>query len=240
MFNQINVDQALAYASPNSIERVLVVGSGEGADIVALRNRLGPDPLIVGVDINTHPATFPDLPNTLIVEADITSSSIFGSCFDLVYSFATFEHIHDLQSGWQAMINVLRPGGLLWSVASPLWFSPFGHHKPMFNAYPWIHIMYPTTQSLMEFCADNDIVADDDISMIHHVNYIFNPSCFNRHPTDAYRDAAAGLENAFLEKNDFDYIEGKDFGATIARLEADGHKRENLFAQTHRLIARRI
>jgi SAM-dependent methyltransferase len=164
---------------------------------------------------------------------------MFGSFFDLAYSFATFEHVNDLQKGWQAMINVLRPGGLLWSVASPLWFSPFGHHKSIFMKYPWAHIMHPTAQSLMEFCSDNNIIADDGVSMIHHINYIFNPSCFNRHSATAYHEAAAGLENVFLEKNDFDYVDGSAFEATIARLEAYGHSRLNLLAQTHRLIARR-
>lgn len=83
MFHQINVDQALAYAKGESIQRVLVVGSGEGADILALRHRLGPDPLIVGVDIDIHSDSFADLPNTLLLQTDITKNPILGNCFDL-------------------------------------------------------------------------------------------------------------------------------------------------------------
>jgi len=80
----------------------------------------------------------------------------------------------------------------------------------------------------MEFCSVNNIIADDGISMIHHINYIFNPSCFNRHTVTAYYEAAAGLENVLLEKNDFDYVDGSAFDATISRLEANSCSRLNL------------
>lgn len=239
MFNQINVDQALAYVSGSNIKRVLVVGSGEGADMIALRNRLGPEPLIVGIDIDIHAERFPCIANTFVIQADITKDLIMGNCFDIAYSFATFEHIQDLQLGWQAMLDVLQPGGLLWSVSSPLWCSPYGHHKPMFREHPWIHLQHPDPESLLEFCLANAIEADDGIAMIHHLNYLFNPACFNRHPTSAYRQAVAGLRNANVEVNDFDYIEATGFEAQISELIAIGHQPSDLLAQTHRLIARR-
>lgn len=240
MFHQINVDQALAYAAGASIQRVLVVGSGEGADILALRHRLGPDPLIVGVDIDIHPESFPDIPNTLLLQTDITREPILGNCFDLAYSFATFEHIHALQQGWQAMLNVLRPGGLLWCVASPLWCSPYGHHKPMLHGHPWAHLLHPDPEALHIFCLANNIQADDGIDMIHHVNYIFNPACFNRHPASAYHEAACALDKAQLEINAFDLLPSDDLEERIALLLARGHTRQDLLAQTHRLVARRL
>ena len=240
MFHQINVDQALAYAEGESIQRVLVVGSGEGADILALRHRLGPDPLIVGVDIDIHSDSIAEIPNTLLLQTDITKNPILGNCFDLAYSFATFEHIHDLQRGWQAMLNVLRPGGLLWSVASPLWCSPYGHHKPMLHGHPWIHLLHPEPEALHVFCLANNIQAGDGIDMIHHVNYIFNPDCFNRHPASAYHNAAIALQKARLEINEFDLLPSNDLEEQIALLVARGHSRQDLLAQTHRLVARRL
>lgn len=122
MFNQINVDQALAHLDPARIDRVLVVGSGEGANVIGLRKRLGPEPLIIGVDIDIHADTLPDTPNTLTIKTDITAEIMIGNCFDLAYSFATSEHIHDPQKGWQNMLNMLKPGGMLWCVSSPLWY----------------------------------------------------------------------------------------------------------------------
>lgn len=240
MFHQINVDQALAYAAGKSIQRVLVVGSGEGADILALRHRLGPEPLIVGVDIDIHADSFPEIPNTLLLQTDITKDPILGNCFDLAYSFATFEHIHALQRGWQAMLDVLRPGGLLWSVASPLWCSPYGHHKPMLNDHPWAHLLHPDPVALHLFCLTNNIQADDGIDMIHHVNYIFHPDCFNRHPASAYHNAALSLQNAQLEINEFDILPSEDLEDRIATLVTRGHSRQDLLAQTHRLVARRL
>lgn len=240
MFHQINVDQALAYAAGESIQRVLVVGSGEGADLLALRHRLGPDPLIVGVDIDIHSDSFPAIPNTLLLQTDITKDPILGNCFDLAYSFATFEHIHDLQAGWQAMLNVLRPGGLLWSVASPLWCSPYGHHKPMLQDHPWVHLLHPEPEALHLYCLANNIQADDGIDMIHHVNYIFNPACFNRHPAANYQHAALALSGAALEINTFDLLPGDGLEDRIAPLVERGHSRQDLLAQTHRLVARRL
>ena len=240
MFHQVNVDQALAYAQADTIKRVLVVGSGEGADILALRQRLGPEPLIVGVDIDIHSDTVPDIANTLLIQTDITKEPMIGPCFDLAYSFATFEHIHDLQRGWQAMLQVLRPGGLLWSLASPLWCSPYGHHKPMLQGYPWAHVLHPDPESLHLFCLTNNIVADDGIDMIHHVNYIFNPDCFNRLPASAYHNAALALEQAQLEINSFDLVASEGLEEQLSTLMARGHSRHDLLAQTHRLVARRL
>jgi SAM-dependent methyltransferase len=238
MFNQINVDNALAYTNETP-SAVLVVGSGQGSDIICLRERLGPEPLIVGVDIDIHPEDFPAIANTLILQIDITKQSVLGNCFDLAYSFATFEHIHDIQQGWQAMLNMLRPGGLLWSVASPLWMSPFGHHKPFFNKYPWAHVLNPDPQSLHRFAQTNNILPDDNIDILHHVDYIFNPSCFNRLPPAAYSQAAEMLQSAAIEANQFDYIDESGLEAQIASLEAVGYNRLDLLALTHRLIARR-
>jgi hypothetical protein len=76
--------------------------------------------------------------------------------------------------------------------------------------------------------------------MIHHVNYIFNPSCFNRHPASAYHNAAIALQKAKVEINEFDLLPSNDLEEQIALLVARGHSRQDLLAQTHRLVARRL
>jgi SAM-dependent methyltransferase len=175
-----------------------------------------------------------------VIQADITKGTMLGSCFDLAYSFATFEHIHDLEQGWQAMLNVLRPGGMLWSVASPLWCSPFGHHKPMFNQYPWVHLEYPTPQDLLSFCEQNAIEAEDGIAMIHHINYMFNPDCFNMLPASAYLQAAANLKGARLDINEVQLLGESGLSDKLIQLMKLGHQRTDLLGQTHMLVARRI
>lgn len=91
----------------------------------------------------------------------------------------------------------------------------------------------------MRFCTENNIVCEDGIPMIHHINYLFNPLYFNMHSASAYLQAAGELRNAMIEKNDFDFICESEFEPLLSRLEAMGHSKKNLLAQTHRLIARR-
>jgi SAM-dependent methyltransferase len=102
------------------VSKILVLGSGGGADISAIRKLLGSRPLIVGIDINIQASSYENLSNTLLIQTDITKYPIFGGDFDIAYSFATFEHIRDIKSAWQAMINVLKVGGMLYTLASPL------------------------------------------------------------------------------------------------------------------------
>ena len=138
------------------------------------------------------------------------------------------------------MLNMLRPGGVLWSVASPLWMSPFGHHKPFLNKYPWAHIIHPDAESLLKFAQDKCIATGDNINIEHHVAYIFDTRCFNQHPPASYSQSAESLLNAAIESNYFDYLGESGFEAQLSCLEAAGYRRTDLLALTHRLIARRL
>ena len=194
--------------------------------------------LIVGVDIDTHEQTFPKLDNTLVVRADITQPGLFGEFFDIAYSFATFEHVSDPRGGWQNMINLLRPGGVLWSVSSPLWFSPYGHHKAMLEGHPWAHLEQRDPESLLRYCIDQGIPSPDKIDLVHHVNYIYHPDPFNRLRASEYASAARYLAGVTLMVNDFDLIiPNKEDQIVIDRLLAKGFAIDDLLSQTHRLVA---
>jgi SAM-dependent methyltransferase len=50
--------------------------------------------------------------------------------YDLIFSIATFEHIHKLPLALDKMFLALKPGGKLFSMFSPIWSAYDGHHLP--------------------------------------------------------------------------------------------------------------
>ena len=61
--------------------------------------------------------------------------------FDVVYSQAVLEHVADIHQTWKESYRVLKPGGFIAHMASPIWFSRDGHHRPdLFAQFPWCHI----------------------------------------------------------------------------------------------------
>lgn len=86
-----------------------------------------------------------------------------NNSFDMVFCFATMVHVPDIGKGFSEMARVTKPGGVLYSVAAPLWNSPYGHHKPeLFQPrYPWIHLLLDR-EAICELCEKEGIVPTDD------------------------------------------------------------------------------
>jgi hypothetical protein len=110
----------------------------------------------------------------------------------------------------------------------------------MINDHPWIHLEYPDPESLLQHCAQNDIQSNDDVATIHHINYLFNSSCFNMLPGSAYLESAASLTNARIKINNLQLIADQSLVERADKLIKLGHERSDLVAQTHTLIAHRI
>ncbi len=89
-----------------------------------------------------------------ILKMDVRQLEFPDESFDLIYSLATFEHIHDLAHALQEMHRVLRPGGLLLSVWSPIWNGFNGHHQGSILSgadgvdihLPWAHLIIPQNE----------------------------------------------------------------------------------------------
>ncbi|BDI61459.1 class I SAM-dependent methyltransferase [Qipengyuania nanhaisediminis] len=59
---------------------------------------------------------------------------------DIVVSSNTMEHVMDLRPTLSAVIDACKPGGELFIGFSPLWHSPFGHHRLIASRMPWAHL----------------------------------------------------------------------------------------------------
>lgn len=59
---------------------------------------------------------------------------------DLVVSMDTFEHVLNLRETLCSVVAACRPGGEIYLGFSPLWHSPFGHHRLIPSKIPWAHL----------------------------------------------------------------------------------------------------
>jgi SAM-dependent methyltransferase len=134
-------------------KRVLDFGCGHGALTYTAANSGAAE--VLGVDINerlvefaqeNQKRRFPETEGVLRFECrDILDSDL--SDFDIVLSEATFEHVIGLDRYLEAIRNILKPGGRLYTGYSPLYNSPWGdHHRlkaPMNRYLPWTHLIFP-------------------------------------------------------------------------------------------------
>ncbi|MEO1219806.1 MAG: class I SAM-dependent methyltransferase, partial [Pseudomonadota bacterium] len=59
---------------------------------------------------------------------------------DIITSCNVMEHVMALPETLAAVVNCAKPGGELFIGFSPLWHSPFGHHRLMESKRPWAHL----------------------------------------------------------------------------------------------------
>lgn len=110
-------------------------------------------------------------------------------CFDLIYCFATMEHIPHIESAFFEMARIVAQEGFIYCVSSPLWNSRNGHHKPnFFDRCPWIHLR-KSKDEILEYCKAEGIEdAPAGPSMEAHVSYMLNEAHFNKQPASRYMD----------------------------------------------------
>lgn len=59
---------------------------------------------------------------------------------DIVVSSDVMEHVMSLPDTLRAVVNACKPGGELYIGFSPLWHSPYGHHRLIAPKMPWAHL----------------------------------------------------------------------------------------------------
>lgn len=59
---------------------------------------------------------------------------------DIIVSIDTMEHVMSLHDTLAAVVGACKPGGELYIGFSPLWHSPYGHHRLIAPKRPWAHL----------------------------------------------------------------------------------------------------
>ncbi|MHC4885059.1 MAG: class I SAM-dependent methyltransferase [Planctomycetota bacterium] len=149
-----------------------------------------------GIDISVAPDDFsldPGDYNFFHYAAEDMPSSL-DARFDVIFSIACFEHVHDLGRALEAMYRVLKPGGKLFSMFSPIWSSPRGHHIPemtdekgrvfTFNQCPipdWGHLLMRPPELYAHLCGHTD--KNTAAKMVY---YTYHAPVINRYFTEDY------------------------------------------------------
>jgi hypothetical protein len=140
--------------------------------------------------------------------------------YDLIFSIACFEHINRLPLALERMLSYLKPGGMLFTMHSPIWSAFDGHHLPIgipdrfdkrlleqsFIFKPWGHLLQSRSQVYL------DLSSRFDSSFAEEVIYnTYNSNHINRYFSEDYR--------VCFDASGFEIV---DYQITFLRNPADG------------------
>lgn len=168
--------------------------------------------------------------------------SFDSGSFDFIFCFATMEHVPDIEKAFAEMERVLRTGGVVYSVASPLWCTRQGPHwGEAFDSYPWIHLRRAKSDIIdyvAEKHASDPKCAFPDQSRIE---YLLDPANINRRRSRDYVNACMALDRLQLIRNDIDFENPADVDrAAVRECLQLGYDAFDLFGLTHTLVARKL
>jgi SAM-dependent methyltransferase len=160
--------------------------------------------------------------------------------FDLVFAHATMEHVPDIEAGFAEMARLTRPGGIVYSHASPLWQSPYGHHMQCFVGHPWVHLLLDDPDAIIAFARENGITGERGHDAPGIVRYMMDRRFFNQLPADTYVKCCASLSGIQCLANEL-VLEHVDMlrHPNGVELLLRGFRPSNLLATTHHLTARK-
>lgn len=232
-YNRLHVRQAWKLAgAPKS---VLVVGANLGEDCRRFADLGAAE--VHGIDvIESVGAGFRD-ERAVYHHGSIEACDLPDSRFDLIFATATMEHVHNIEAGFAEMARLTKPGGVLWSIASPLWHSPYGHHMAAFEGHPWVHLLYDET-TLRDYACEHGIAPPE---IDDTIRYMFKPAPFNRRPAKDYTAAIAKLRGVQIISNSLYPLDARVLDHPLGqRALARGFTKDELLAETHYAAARRL
>ncbi len=158
---------------------------------------------VVGIDVFTPKIMF-EHRKYKFVESSAESLPFPDNSFDIVYSQAVLEHVVDIKKTWSESVRVTKGGGYVAHVASPLWFSRDGHHRPdVFGNFPWCHVGR-NIEEWREWVVGNDFFEHRLEEAIEAVEYCSQRSNINQEPPEAYTKALNALNGTRIIQNTFD------------------------------------
>ena len=216
--------------------RVLVVGCGAGLDCQYFVS-FGAT-VVHGIDPDDHIGSDFRHSSLTYLNGVAEAMPFKDYSYDVVYSVATMEHVHDIQRAFTEIVRVTKREGLIYCVAAPLWNSREGHHHfGLFPDYPWIHLRL-SKHGIVKYCRERGIskpghdVSDDVDFMFSHY--------FNRLPARRYLEACGCLPVSRLIENSL-WFEPEDHlpEDLFVELRGHGYTKEELLAVSHKFVARK-
>jgi len=157
----------IARCTPQSVRRVLSVGSGFGEELLDLKRRAHP-PEFVCLDLSDLAlARCRKILGASIVHGDVTHMSFRDAEFDFLAALEILEHVPDDRKGAAELFRVLAPGGLL--VASmPHWKL----------TREWIetgHLRHYSHEDFVRLFTDAGFEFVDDLNNYQRTRFVYKP-----------------------------------------------------------------
>jgi SAM-dependent methyltransferase len=240
-YNRIHAEWAIGYSGSVKGKKCLVIGCNTGKDCTYFVKHDAE--MVNGIDIIDEVGSA--FKNPKVKYFRISAENMDGienDRYDLVYCFATMEHIHNIDMAFSEMVRVCKPGGIIYCVAAPLWNSRQGHHKAnFFGQYPWIHLRM-NEDEIIRYCEKNNITDESGTTtMKEHIAFMLNPEFFNKLPARRYIEVCNSLKDIKIIRNHLDYENKKELPPEIlSELEPKGFTPDELLALTHTFIAQKL
>jgi SAM-dependent methyltransferase len=216
----------------------LVAGANNGLDCKLFIDKGASE--VHGVDVvDTVGADYPH-PRVTYHRASIEKTDLPSGYFDLVFAVATLEHVPDVNAAFAEMARLTKSGGYIYSLAAPLWRSPYGHHMACFHGHPWVHLTM-TRDEIIQYAKANGINGQNGHDIEFVVDYMLNPDYFNMTPAAQYVAACEALTGVELVENllvpDHKETLNHDLGKRALR---KGFDADDLLWVSHTLVARKV
>jgi len=239
-YNALNALQALEHCDVRN-KKVLVVGCNRGKDcsyfVIAGAKE------VHGLDVIDDIGSEFKHENVIYhKESAENMRSLSDDYFDLVYCFATMEHIPDISAAFREMARVCKPGGIVYSIASPLWYSAYGNHREnYFKKYPWIHLLLNKNGAKKWFMKNMAKKMPDIAAKIEKkVGFIFKDGneVFNKRKSSEYLEVCDNLGLIILVNEVERDPSHKLTGEALKKL-LQLHGEAELMGMTHRFVGRK-
>lgn len=220
--------------------RILVVGCGYGYDCQYFVDQGAS--YVIGLDISEAIGQASQNPSVSYVRASAEAIPIEDNFFDLVFSYATLEHVPDIRSAFREMVRVSAPKGFIYSAAAPLWCCRSGPHwGSAFDDNPWPHLRLSVEEVIA--LGEQYLLAGstNPYHQPEQIRYLLTQPIFNRRRAHEYIDSCAVIPDIKIHANfiDFEKNDGR-YSHIIADLVNKGYSTFDLFGMTHMFIAEKV
>jgi SAM-dependent methyltransferase len=227
-----------ARLTPLKGKSVLVVGCNRGEDCKYFVD-LGACS-VVGLDVLDEIGSNFTHSAVSYIQASAEDMPLNGRSFNLVFAYATLEHVPDIRRAFGQMAKAAAPGGFIYSAAAPLWCTRAGPHwGDAFNHAPWpqlrmdVEEVVKLGQEAQHSGSTNPYYSAERIRQ-----FLTDPLLFNRRRAHEYVDACVALEGIDILRNDIELEAQTGIDPHIVSVLLDkGYTTFDLFGLTHMFVA---
>jgi len=135
-------------------------------------------------------------------QRSVSACGFTDETFDIVFSAAVFEHVHDVLGAFKEAVRICRPNGTVMIISSPLWQSPYGNHLVrQLERLPWCHLLFTPNELSRAIQEEHPEIIDEPGAIEEITEKVFDPVYFNRYPPSVYCDSVDHLHGIEVVKN---------------------------------------